>query len=229
MKATIDGLLAALTSPDEASVKSLRGALEQVIFVIRQIDEVAGDEYDDAPPAQDGAAVRAEIGERYPFLGLYSTVDTSEAPGEVLLTTADAVEDLAELVVALRSARWRMENTSEADARWHLRFDFDCHLAGHTYSLMKHLHDLEQAAGRKASPPPSPLAALLEELERLTVLQGMVTQVRTSDAAVRVLAADRAATSDAHHSQTANKAAAIVQLLRDIIESEAGGSDNGVH
>lgn len=60
------------------------------------------------------------------------------------VVVADAVDDLADVIIELRDVEWRFEHTSEADALWTLENGFRTHWAAHARWLQVSLFERER-------------------------------------------------------------------------------------
>ena len=61
--------------------------------------------------------------------------------------TGDAIDDLADIVLALKEILWRWQNTSIEDALWNYRFTFETHWGTHLRDLQRYVHDLMSESG----------------------------------------------------------------------------------
>ncbi|MFP2958269.1 DUF5063 domain-containing protein [Myxococcus sp. 1LA] len=120
---------------------ALRAALDRLAmachFATAPFDDA---KYPDAPGA-DARALRARISPLFPALGLYNeALHIADTVGESEVSTGDAIDDLTDIAMDLQDVLFRWENTSEADALWHLRFGFEAHWGRHLRSLQLYLH-----------------------------------------------------------------------------------------
>ncbi len=96
-------------------------------------------EYPDSPTIQYHE-LRSIITQRFPTLGPYNvTSPDSDRLGTRKVEVGDAVDDLVDIVHELADARWYFENTSVANALWHLENGFRMHWGRHLRDLQSYL------------------------------------------------------------------------------------------
>jgi hypothetical protein len=119
-------------------------ALDRLALVQNFISVTFDDaEYPD-PPRRDETTLRELVSHRFPNYGYYNSPDVvTEKIGEATCTVGDAIDDLADITSELRDVDWRWSNTSEADALWHLQFNYRSHWREHLRGLQLYLHALE--------------------------------------------------------------------------------------
>jgi hypothetical protein len=83
---------------------------------------------------------RATLSSRFPQLGLYSTSNSLELPGELL--TGDAIDDLLDIATDLADALSELREAGSVEATWAFRFGYETHWGAHLHGLRLHLYNL---------------------------------------------------------------------------------------
>ncbi len=97
-------------------------------------------EYPD-PPEHTYSETRLIIGQKFPNIGFYYSVDSDMSDGQPAdVTVGDAVDDLADIVGDLKDVQWYFENTSIDNALWHFQTSFSSHWGLHLKELQLVLH-----------------------------------------------------------------------------------------
>lgn len=95
-------------------------------------------------PQSDYREIYEAIKLRYPTLGHYwlalHAIIEDGADGE--LAVGDAIDDLADILIALREVRWLDERAGRRHALAALRFRYDMHLWMHIHSLRQYLEEM---------------------------------------------------------------------------------------
>jgi xanthine dehydrogenase iron-sulfur cluster and FAD-binding subunit A len=152
----IDPLEAVDLLVDEIS--GARGAAGEISRLIRAIDtlvyslhfigaEIPPIEESEAElPPTDYRETYEAIAHRYPALGRYwlalHPVIEEGVEGEVAV--GDAIDDLADILLALREVRWLKERVSRKDALAALHARYDMHLWMHFHSLRQYLEEVKR-------------------------------------------------------------------------------------
>lgn len=141
MSTTIDvarEFVLAVTEGDPPSPVALIVMLDRLACAYH--DCPAGDVHDETyePPACDGSATYKLVASRFPSLGLYATSDPTTTENENLV--ADAIDDLADIVVDLRKAIATYEQVGPDDGHWDFRFSYQSHWGAHLRRLALYLH-----------------------------------------------------------------------------------------
>ena len=130
--------------PGEGRIAALACALDDLLVGLRDLEDGQPSEGDTEALRMDYQAVYAEIGRRFPELGLYPSADPLDLAATEILV-GDAVDDAADIAVDLAEALWLWDNIGAADAHWELRFGFDHHWGQHLVDLRRYLHALARA------------------------------------------------------------------------------------
>lgn len=139
-----EGISGADNMPGDIS--RLIRAIDTLVYSLHSIDpdvpaiEVA--ELD--PPEFDYRQAYEAIKRRYPSLGHYwlalHAVVEEGADGE--LAVGDPIDDLADILIALREIRWFNEHVDRRTTLAALRFRYDTHLWMHVHSLRQYLEEM---------------------------------------------------------------------------------------
>ncbi len=140
--ASVDRLVSMVVeSGDPVELGDLATALDTVALEVGQLKHPPFDPtHWPQPPRRAHQEAYRAVGARFPQLGLYVTVLEPLDVGAQQLGTGDAVDDLTDIVLDLKDARWRWMNTSQLDAIWHLRRSFEAHWGKHLRSLQVVVH-----------------------------------------------------------------------------------------
>jgi hypothetical protein len=96
-------------------------------------------------PSFDYEEIRRNVSDNFPILGYYSTVlNPNDVEEETEIGTADAIDDLSDIIKDLLEVRWRMQNTSLKDAVYHFEFSMRTHSEKHLLSLLGHLKSISR-------------------------------------------------------------------------------------
>jgi len=83
--------------------------------------------------------------ERFPDFGWYQQLSNIEVQNEeAAILTHDALDDIADIALALDEVRWCWENTSHDDAMWHFKFGYESHWGDHLRHLQLYVHVLKR-------------------------------------------------------------------------------------
>ena len=88
-------------------------------------------------PRQDGPSLYKQVAERFPAYGYYPVADPTKSLDDALMT-ADAIDDLADLTLAMREVLWFAENISIDDAHFAFRLHY-FHWGQHARELAVYL------------------------------------------------------------------------------------------
>jgi len=129
-----------------AEIPRLIRAIDTLTYSLHSIDadvpaaEAAGLEL----PLFDYREAYEAIKQRYPTLGHYwlalHAIVEDGADGE--LAVGDAIDDLADILIALREVRWINKRADRRNALAALRFRYDMHLWMHIHSLRQYLEEM---------------------------------------------------------------------------------------
>ena len=96
------------------------------------------------PPVRNQKELRKLVTQWFPNYGLYNIpLAISQNIGKTELLVGDAVDDIIDISNEFREVQWRFENTSSADALWHLHLLYISHWGNHLRNLQWYLHSLE--------------------------------------------------------------------------------------
>lgn len=131
-----------------AEIPRLIRAIDTLVYSLHSIGPdipaMEGTELD--PPEFDYRQAYEAIKHRYPGLGHYwlalHAVVEEGADGE--LAVGDPIDDLADILIALREIRWFNEHVDGRTALAALRFRYDTHLWMHVHSLRQYLEEMRQ-------------------------------------------------------------------------------------
>lgn len=126
----IRGFLAAAFDDPAPSEEALAAALDELAAVAHRVPPGRmGDDTPD-PPDGDTAILRDLAKARFPTLGLYAAADPLRLTDAQPLI-GDAIDDIADLALDLRSVLWLAEHAGMEAACWQfhlLRFHWGAHL-----------------------------------------------------------------------------------------------------
>jgi hypothetical protein len=116
--------------------------------------QTAFDQQDWPEPPVIGYSLRRErIVQRFPQLGYYNiAANICGSAGASEVNVGDAVDDLADIVGDLADVLWRWENTSQADALWHMQLSYRQHWGAHLRALQLHLYERLSTSESTAQP-----------------------------------------------------------------------------
>jgi hypothetical protein len=105
------------------------------------------------PPDVDYSLRRERVARRFSHLGYYNIASNiCGEPGESGVNVGDVSDDLADILGDLSDVLWRWENTSQADAIWHLQLTYRQHWGAHLRALQLYLHESIYSSGSTAEP-----------------------------------------------------------------------------
>ena len=84
--------------------------------------------------------IRENIISNFQNFGFYKVateIDKIENESEIVL--ADSLDDLCDIIIDLQEVKWRVENTSENNAKWFFKLIFESHTKNHILNLLKYL------------------------------------------------------------------------------------------
>lgn len=123
------------------SLADLARALDTLVLAVQQVGDLPGDGFPGHEAAVSGyQEIRAVIGPRFPAFGYYGVADPLAVPGEAM--TGDAIDDLADIVLEIGEALWRLEHVGRDDAVRHLVTSYGHHWGKHARELGLYLHAL---------------------------------------------------------------------------------------
>ena len=136
---TFEAATAYLSEISEGSPPSRSRLLELIDRLTNSYHQVPASEPDDAeydvPLRTDWPEI---LNGRFPDFDCYPFVFLpADFPCEAML--GDPIDDLADIALDLEEYLWRLNNVSEADANWHVRFTFEIHWGRHARDLGAYL------------------------------------------------------------------------------------------
>jgi hypothetical protein len=140
-----DQISGANNMPPEIS--RLTRAIDTLIYSLHTIgrDVPHIEETELESPIFDYREAYEAIKQRYPTLGHYwlalHAIMQDGADGE--LAVGDAIDDLADIFIALREVRWFNEHVDQRNALAALRARYDMHLWMHLHSLRQYLEEMK--------------------------------------------------------------------------------------
>ena len=125
----------------EAETKELLKQLDQLTVLIYLVDfEFDDNDYLDSP-SYDTELIATKVRKRFPRLSYYNCVSNiSDISTDTEAVIGDAMDDLIDIIVDLKTVLWCYENTSEADALWNFKNSYQCHWGSHLRNLQLYLH-----------------------------------------------------------------------------------------
>jgi hypothetical protein len=132
----------------EGEISALIRAIDALIlslhFIAPDIPDIEETELE--PPQSDYREIYETIKLRYPALGHYwlalHAIIEEGTDGE--LAVGDAIDDLTDIVIALREVRWFNERVDRRNALAALRARYDMHLWMHFHSLRQYLEEVKR-------------------------------------------------------------------------------------
>ena len=129
----------------DAGVRSLALALDRLVAVYFELDEIEPEGGPEPPPKSSGDFHR-RASNAFPELGLYPYADPGGEPGKEVSLVADAIDDIGDIASDLAEVLWYLDNGSVADGLWDFRFGYQHHWGDHLHSLRNYLHSSRIAA-----------------------------------------------------------------------------------
>ncbi len=139
----IDEFLGVVSQPNLESldrVEKLIVILDQLAALGNSCEFVFDDRDHPEPPKQDHQEMRRRIGKLFPQVGFYGEATHSEDSISESVVVGDALDDIVDIAKDLIETKWRLENTSEADALFHFELLFRSHWGAHLRHLQLYLH-----------------------------------------------------------------------------------------
>ncbi len=86
-------------------------------------------------------SLRENIESNFPGFGFYDVVlDINKIGLPKNIGTADAVDDLYDIIKDMLEVKWRLQNNSAANGLWFFRFIMNAHTKAHILGLLTFLH-----------------------------------------------------------------------------------------
>jgi hypothetical protein len=141
MIAAIKAYLDLVVRPPDSSERRLSllaEILDRLATIYHDISETDL-HYDVSDISHDSyAAAHKAMGQRFPELGFYSTVESKAVPASSI--TADAIDDLVDIVAELQDVMALWESGAQQDAFNQYRAGYRFHWGRHLQDLRGHLH-----------------------------------------------------------------------------------------
>jgi hypothetical protein len=98
------------------------------------------------PPKADYRQIYKSVGRRYATLGYYwiALHPIMKDGNEGELAVGDAIDDLADILTALREVQWFAKHTDRINALAAMRFRYESHLWMHVHSLRQYLEEMKR-------------------------------------------------------------------------------------
>lgn len=129
----------------EQNEKTLTALLDHIALASHYIDQKPDEvEYIDTPK-EEAKPLRQLICSRFPNFGYYNSPEnfTTEI-SESGIVVGDAIDDILDITLELKSVEWCWQNISVANALWRFRNGFDTHWGLHLRELQLYLMVLER-------------------------------------------------------------------------------------
>jgi len=129
--------------PQDAHARQigLSRAVDDLLCAYHSAPEIAFDERDFSEPPDSSVRFDFEgLAQNFSDLGYYHVVMPAPPDCQADLMVGDAMDDLHDIIADLSEIVWRWQETSEADAIWHLRLSFEHHWGRHAVNLRSYLH-----------------------------------------------------------------------------------------
>lgn len=145
MVAAISGFLELVTGTpahEDERLPKLAAALDRLAWQYHAVPDLGLDDSDLNTPSlghEEYKRVYALACGSFPDFGYYQDVDPDEGLDQELMV-ADAIDDLADIVLDLRGVLWQLENVGEKNAFWEFRFGYQSHWGRHLLSLRQYIH-----------------------------------------------------------------------------------------
>ncbi|MEL7002891.1 MAG: DUF5063 domain-containing protein [Bacteroidota bacterium] len=98
----------------------------------------------DSPPNYDYNEIRKNVEVNFPKFDWYGTVlDINKIEPEAKIVIGDAIDDLTDIIKDLLEVKWRFNNTSITDAKWHFVFLMRVHSEQHLVDLLKYIKEID--------------------------------------------------------------------------------------
>jgi hypothetical protein len=139
IKATVQRFVEYVTAPGEKSDETLLELCDAVIHVFQGIR----DTFDcNGYPGYEGEeynVLRARISLLFPLYGHYCLSAMQMDQFEPNALVGDAFDDLTDLAIDFSEILWRFDNTSPANALWHMQNGYWSHWGFHMRNLQLYL------------------------------------------------------------------------------------------
>ena len=127
-------------SPGKEADTRLRQLLDRLAYVMHDAPDLFDPREFPEPPVRDSRSLYTRASTLFPNLGNYNVaMDVANRIGESECGVGDAIDDLADISADLYEAKWRWQNTSHADAVFHLRLNHSSHWGLHLRNLQLYL------------------------------------------------------------------------------------------
>ncbi|WP_373505022.1 hypothetical protein [Aestuariivirga sp.] len=132
---------------DPGSIEALARNIDAFLYSMHSLQPALapiGRLVDDEPPETPDHHWQANIGPRYPTLGLYWTMLSSRIVSgeEPQISAGDAIDDLTDIARELAAVDWHLNIHGRSEALAALRWCYKVHLYMHLVPLRAHLEEL---------------------------------------------------------------------------------------
>ena len=118
--------------------------LSQINSFIIQIEDLSDDNEYSEPPAIDTRKISHFIFLNFPEFSCYNiSSDVTTKIAETSILVGDSRDDLLDIIKDFKEILWYLENTSTANAIWHLKFGYSAHWGKHLIDLLSYLFCLK--------------------------------------------------------------------------------------
>ena len=84
--------------------------------------------------------IRANVTSNFSEFGWYKIAnDITNFDNMDDVLTADAIDDLSDIIIDLLETKWRIENNSYNDGTWYFKLAFDTHTKQHILDLLNYI------------------------------------------------------------------------------------------
>lgn len=84
--------------------------------------------------------IRQNVATNFENFGFYKTIlDINDVNNQMDTGTADAIDDISDIITDLLQIKWRIENNSWADGLWYFQLIFHGHTQQHILDLLNYM------------------------------------------------------------------------------------------
>jgi hypothetical protein len=137
--------LALLRAPPDTEIEALRAlarARDQLSCAYHDTSPVDVDDSNDPPELATYEDMRITAARAFPGFGFYAVARPGDVPPSEG-STADAIDDLADIALELLRVEWRWINNGPADANWEFCWGYRSHWGRHLHDLRGYVHALQ--------------------------------------------------------------------------------------
>lgn len=130
--------LAVVWGGEAPSEAALAEALDRLLWAYHPLAEASFAHSDIEAPREDWRILYERVAGRFPDFGLYPVTDPL-APIDGALMIGDAIDDIMDITLDMRSVVWLSEHAGIEDAHWYYQLLF-FHWGRHARGLSHYLH-----------------------------------------------------------------------------------------